>query len=116
MIRLFQLNRIISYKKGPPAERRVGLHLLHGNLRELAAADHGLKPSECLDALLGTDLATRRGAALKRHEDLLDAVFCAYLAWHFWRWGQERNEVFGDLRTGYIVLPKPLSPSIPDTP
>jgi predicted RNase H-like nuclease len=30
----------------------------------------------------------------------------AYLAWHCWRWGEERNEMFGTLADGYIVVPK----------
>jgi predicted RNase H-like nuclease len=47
-----------------------------------------------------------KGLALKRYEDTLDALFCAYLAWHCWRWGKARNECFGDLAHGYIVVPK----------
>ena len=39
-------------------------------------------------------------------EDPLDAVLCAYLAWHCWRWGEERNEMFGTMAEGYIVVPK----------
>jgi predicted RNase H-like nuclease len=104
MVRLFNLAEIIRYKKGPVHERRRGLYLLQSHLRGLAAS--GLIPSECLDELLGRNLTIRRGDVLKQHEDLLDAVFCAYLAWHFWRWGVEGNEVYGDLRTGYVVVPK----------
>jgi len=105
MVRLFNLARIIRYKKGPVDGRRSGLQLLQSHLNDLTAPGRGLRPSKCLDELLGTNPALRSGASLKRHEDLLDAVFCAYLAWHFWRWGGERNEVFGDLRTGYVVVP-----------
>ncbi len=43
---------------------------------------------------------------MKRYEDTLDAIFCAYLAWHCWRWGAERNEMFGTMEQGYIVVPK----------
>ena len=46
-----------------------------------------------------------RGRSLKSYEDALDAVFCAYLAFHYWRWGAERNEMIGDLESGYIVVP-----------
>jgi len=31
-------------------------------------------------------------------------VFCAYLAWHCWRWGVERNEVFGESVEHVIVI------------
>jgi predicted RNase H-like nuclease len=52
------------------------------------------------------NLSDFRGQALKRYEDTLDAVFCAYLAWYCWRWGEERNQQFGKLADGYIVVPK----------
>ena len=55
----------------------------------------------------GGDSCAEQGRSLNRCEDTLGAVFCAYLAWHFWRWGDKRNEAFGDLRTGYIVLRSP---------
>lgn len=106
MVRLFDLDRIIRYKKGTIDERRSGLRLLQSHMRRLGTSGCGLQPSECLDRLLGVDPADLKGQALKRYEDMLDAVFCAYLAWHFWRWGEEKNDVFGELGTGYIVVPK----------
>lgn len=106
MVVLFELERIIRYKKGRVAQKRAGLAELQRHLRGLTARSRGLIGSRELTALLGQDLAPLRGEALKKYEDTLDALFCAYLAWHCWRWGQERNEVFGDLRHGYIVVPK----------
>ena len=106
MVRLFDLDRIIRYKKGTLDERRNGLRLLQSHIRRLGTSDCNLQPSECLDRVSRVDPADLKGQTLKQHEDLLDAVFCAYLAWHFWRWGEERNEVFGELGTGYIVVPK----------
>lgn len=46
------------------------------------------------------------GPALKIHEDRLDAIVCGYLAFYFWYWRDDRNEVFGDVNTGYIVNPR----------
>lgn len=46
------------------------------------------------------------------HEDTLDAVFCSYLAYYFWYWNMERNEVFGTVETGYILNPTLLSGGI----
>jgi len=106
LVRLFDLDRIIRYKKGTVDEKRKGLAVLREHLRGLVSRAALLKPSTCLEDLLSTNLATLKGERLKCHEDLLDAVLCAYLAWHFWCWGQDRNEVFGDLDTGYIVVPK----------
>jgi predicted RNase H-like nuclease len=109
MVRLFGLPRVLRYKKGTLAERRAGLQLLQGHLGVLAGSHSGLVSSLCLAQLLQENPAARRGQALKQLEDQLDAVLCAYLAWHVWRWGAERNEVFGDLRTGYIVVPRAMN-------
>jgi predicted RNase H-like nuclease len=102
MVRLFGRDRIFRYKKGPIGDRRVGLRLLANALRALP----GVRSTPALEFLLGRDPEGLRGRALKCHEDGLDALFCAYLGWHCWRWGAERNEVFGTLEDGYIVVPK----------
>jgi predicted RNase H-like nuclease len=105
MVRLFGLGKIIPYKKGSVVERRVGLDKLRCYLGDLGDGSRGLVMSAVLAELLARDLEQMRGADLKKYEDTLDAVFCAYLAWHCWRWGGERNEMFGTLQQGYIVVP-----------
>lgn len=106
MVVLFELEQIIKYKKGRVAERRAGLRQLRKHLQALTARAPGLKESPRLQALLGKDPERLRGRDLKYHEDSLDALFCAYLAYYCWCWGEERNEMIGDLETGYIVVPK----------
>jgi hypothetical protein len=54
-----------------------------------------------LRALLERNLDELRGEKLKRHADTLDAMLWAYLAWHCWRWGEERNELFGTLAVSW---------------
>jgi predicted RNase H-like nuclease len=82
------------------------LRVLRQHLQKLADGSRGLVASPKLIEVLECSLTTLRGEALKRHEDTLDAIFCAYLAWHCWRWGAERNEMFGTLADGYIVVPR----------
>jgi predicted RNase H-like nuclease len=106
MIRLFKLDRIIRYKKGRVGEKRQGLGILRRHLQRLADGSRGLVESAELTEVLGRDPYALAGKSLKRYEDTLDAIFCAYLAWHCWRWGEERNEMFGTLEQGYIVVPK----------
>ena len=60
-------------------------------------------PNEQFEQLLSEDISKLPGQKLKMHEDTLDAVLCAYLAYYFWYWRWNRNEVFGDVATGYIV-------------
>jgi len=107
-IHLFQLDRILKYKKGRVAERRDELsrfrHLLLHGLPQL-------KPAlPLVDNPPGASLPTipDKGTALKAVEDKLDSLLCAYTAAHWWYWGRDRNWVLGDRATGYIVVPTPF--------
>ena len=105
MIVLFGLSRILRYKKGSVAEKRIGLAQLQQLVLALARAGRGLVETDELHRACAQDLEALRGRLLKEYEDSLDAVFCAYLGYHCWRWGPARNEMFGDLADGYIVVP-----------
>ena len=106
MVALFDLPKIIKYKKGSLAEKRAGLKTLRRLLDELENTEPRLHRTATLDALLTKDLDGVGGQGLKTYEDSLDALFCGYLAYYLWYWGWERNEVFGDLQTGYIMNQK----------
>ena len=110
LVNVFALQQIIRYKKGRVAQRRVGLGALRDHLSRLAhfAPSFGCS-SELVNRLFPTSI-NFAGAALKQYEDLLDAYFCAYLAFHHWRFGDERNEIIGDMDTGYIVVPRRGAP------
>jgi len=58
-----------------------------------------------LHKLLNLDLQMIEGIDLKQYEDVLDALICAYLFLFYWAWGTEKNEMIGDLETGYIINP-----------
>jgi predicted RNase H-like nuclease len=105
MVRLFGLTRIIQYKKGSVTKRRTALQELQRLVGTLRRAQPRLEDTKELHDFLTRDLESLRGQSLKQYEDSLDALFCAYLAYHCWCWGSERNEMIGDLDTGYIVVP-----------
>lgn len=46
-----------------------------------------------------------RWTRTKEHEDLLDAIVCAYVAAHRWTVGAAASRVIGSLQTGYMVTP-----------
>ncbi len=98
-VRLFALDRILPYKKGPLAARRAAL------------ADYRRLLSACLadrtPALSPVALPAipTGGAALKAVEDQLDALLCAYVAAHFWYWGLARNNILGGADSGALVVP-----------
>jgi len=101
-VRLFALDRIFAYKKKtrawPPVLAEWSRY--RAALATLAAAD----PPLLLDARI-PDAISARG--YKRWDDTLDAISCAYVAAFVWRWGIEppHVRVFGDLDSGYIVVP-----------
>ena len=50
--------------------------------------------------------AEARGQALKKLEDMLDALTCAYIARHAFLRGEGGIEIFGDFRTGAVAVPR----------
>ena len=106
MVELFKLEKIIKYKKGLVSAKRVGLEELRGRLAGLTKAEPRIIMSDILNALLTISLEGLAGRALKNYEDILDALFCSYLAYYYWYWGWERNRLFGDIEAGYILNPK----------
>jgi len=103
---LFNRARIIKYKKGRVADRKRGLKELRCSLRCFVFGAHpSLQLDQRVCELLESDLEQLRGTSLKQYEDTLDAMICAYLAFHLWRWGWSRSGMFGDMQSGYIVNP-----------
>jgi predicted RNase H-like nuclease len=120
MINLFGLSRILKYKKGKLADRRLELIKLRQYIVEVLP---NLEPSLSLNssAWILSDspdsfinqLAETSSKLFKAIEDQLDAILCAYIGAHWWYWGCDRNLVLG-VRTdpiteaynnGYIVIP-----------
>jgi predicted RNase H-like nuclease len=102
---LFQRDRIISYKKGTVAAKRLGLEELRAEICGRLVSAERFWPTPSLREFLSVDLESLRGRTLKHYEDALDAIMCSYLAFHLWRWGWQRSELLGDLTSGYIVVP-----------
>ena len=105
IVHLFGLEKILKYKKGKLADRRVELARLRQYVRDRLPA---LEPvldvtqSKCLPHEIPLN-----GTALKAVEDQLDSLICAYVAAHWWYWGLEQNLALGNLAEGYIIVPAP---------
>lgn len=104
MVHLFQLDRILKYKKGNLADRRSELIKLRQYLIDCLPR---LTPMLLLEESALPEIPTN-GAALKAVEDQLDSLVCAYVAAHWWYWGTARNWVLGDRQQGYIIVPDPF--------
>ena len=96
-VNLFDLPRIVKYKRGRRDERASELR----RLRKLMASRLPL-----MDPPLQLTLPpVPRVGSLKLVEDQIDAVLCAYVAAHWWSWGNQRNRRYGTIDAGYIVVP-----------
>ncbi len=115
IVHLFRLERILKYKRGRVAERRLELVRLRDYICDRLPL---LEPSlDIQQSAISIPPIPTGGAALKAVEDQLDSMICAYVGAHWWYWGLARNQVLGDRQTGYIVVPAPdlllsTSPSV----
>ena len=102
IVNLFNLERILKYKKGRLSDRRLELIKLHNYILDILPS---LCPSLRLCGSFPLEIPTT-GAALKATEDKLDSLICAYVAAYWWYWGEQRNLVLGNRATGYIIIPQ----------
>ena len=98
VVNLFDLPQIVKYKRGQRDQRAKELR----RLRKLMVSRLCL-----IDPPLQLKLPPiPRVGSLKPVEDQMDAVLCAYVAAYWWRWGNQRNHLYGTRDEGYIVVPK----------
>lgn len=102
---LFGLRERLAYKKGPLAARRAGLREYQQHLAGLLEEQPAVSSDPRVSALLDAAATGAAGRALKRVEDCLDALTCAYVAYHRWRHGPAAVRMFGDAASGYILVP-----------
>lgn len=105
MIRWFQLDQIIKYKRPPMARRRQEFlryqRLLEGFLtREYPDLALTIPVQQLLQAPWNKDA-----------EDRLDALFCALIGAHHWRHRGTRTEVLGNLASGFLLIPESGDPT-----
>ena len=105
MVTLFGLTRTLKYKTRQNrgyAQRWEELARLQRHLAGLRTAN----PSFPIDdAILRQPPRVLRGAALKRLEDTLDALVCAYVGLVYGANGFRACAVFGNRDEGHIVVP-----------
>jgi predicted RNase H-like nuclease len=111
---LFQLGKILKYKRGEFEIRKRELLQLMTNIEGLDDASPRLRVNRnpaWVELRKRVEVATRP-AHLDRDEDPVDAVICAYVAlYQFHR--PEDVTIYGDFETGYIVTPSPSGEVVP---
>lgn len=102
IVNLFNLERILKYKKGRLSDRRLELIKLQNYIIDILPS---FSPPLRLCGSFLLEIPTT-GVALKAVEDKLDSLICAYVAAYWWYWGEQRNLVLGDSTIGYIIIPQ----------
>jgi predicted RNase H-like nuclease len=108
---LFGLQRTLKYKMKPGrdyAGRWAAMNEYSRHLRELTRHD---PPLDLPTDWPPSDATGRIARQLKRLEDGMDALSCAYIMYWYWWHGGVGAEVLGDTTNGYIVIPRLPEPS-----
>jgi predicted RNase H-like nuclease len=104
MVVIFQLKEILKYKAKKGRSYSLSWQEFE-TYQSLLKILESQKPSLHLPRhILETNVRDLKGKALKQYEDLLDAIFCAYIAFYYW-YEPKRCSVIGNLTDGYIVTP-----------
>jgi histidinol-phosphate phosphatase family protein len=104
-VSLFSLERTLKYKARSQRTYPLRWRELEKLRSHLAALAQSNPPLHLPPGIIEAPITGLRGQALKRTEDLLDAVVCAYTAWYAWYHGPRGYAIYGDSRTGHILVP-----------
>ena len=106
LIELFGLEGRHKYKKGTVKEKQLGQIELAEYIQSLFSSSVlSLNIPDAFSGFFDPEHIRRlSGLGLKRNEDALDAVICLYIA-GLYAVGEEMI-IFGDSKTGYIVVPQ----------
>jgi len=110
IIELFGLEERLKYKKGRVDQKRSGQICLARYIKSLKTYPSLplLISSDCEMYLDYERIKKLQGARLKSNEDAMDAIVCLIVA-GLYAIGKPMNR-FGDLKSGYIVVPR-INPS-----
>jgi predicted RNase H-like nuclease len=113
---LFELERILKYKRGPFGDRQRELLKLMTLIEGLDDTTPRLRANRSVAwvELRKRVEAATRPVQLDRDEDPVDAVVCAYIGL-YWYHRPDEVTVYGDFETGYIVTPS-LPPDLTPAP
>jgi predicted RNase H-like nuclease len=113
---LFELDKILKYKRGPFGDRQRDLLKLMTLIEGLDDATPRLRANRSVAwvELRKRIEAATRPVQLDRDEDPVDAVLCAYIGL-YWYHRPDDVTVYGDFENGYIVTPS-LPPDLTPAP
>ena len=104
MVVLFNLDSIIKYKAKPKRDYPYRWKEFKKYQKYMASLEKA-NPSVALPKeIINQKVEKLKGSSLKKYEDSLDAIFCAYISYYHWT-NPEKCEVLGNMKEGYILTP-----------
>ncbi|HLC72468.1 MAG TPA: DUF429 domain-containing protein [Candidatus Nanoarchaeia archaeon] len=104
MVVLFNLKKILQYKSKPKRDHVFLCGMFNQYQKHLRALKKSTPAFHVPEIMLRQDVTKIKGKALKRYEDKLDAIFCAYISYYAWS-QPEKCAVLGSMEEGYILTP-----------
>lgn len=101
---IFGLKKILKYKARSGRSYEIRWREFKKYQRCLLQLERKSPKLRLPKEIVGREVKGLRGKELKVYEDLLDSIFCAYIAYYYWCF-PSKVKVFGDLESGYIVIP-----------
>lgn len=104
MVVIFNLPRIFRYKAKQKRDYPFRWREFQRYQTALRTLETGTPQLHLPEEIIGKSIEGVLGKALKEYEDMLDAIFCAYIAHYCWV-DPTRCAVLGDMNGGYILTP-----------
>lgn len=100
MVVLFNLDKVIPYKAKPKRDYEFRYNAFKKYQKHLSELKDLILPKDIIEK----NVSELKAKKLKEYEDLLDGVFCAYIAYYVWK--QPNNcAILGNTKEGYILTP-----------
>ena len=99
---LFKLDKILQYKNKPNRD----YPFRYNEFKKYKTYLENLKNPELIlpNEIININVEELKAKKLKNYEDILDSIFCAYIAYYSWV-NPERCSVLGNMKQGYIMTP-----------
>ncbi|MCL5430467.1 MAG: DUF429 domain-containing protein [Candidatus Marsarchaeota archaeon] len=104
MVVLFGLNKIIQYKAKPNRDYKFRYNAFKEYQKHLSGLSKAVPKLKIPNDIVGKSVTDLKAQKLKDYEDMLDSIFCAYIAYYCWTF-PNKCAVLGDMENGYILTP-----------
>lgn len=104
MVVIFNLKKILKYKDKPKRDYSFRWQEFRRYQSYLKGLENDSPPLYLPSEIVEKEVERYRASLLKEYEDLLDGIFCGYIAYYAWV-NPNKCAVLGNMEEGYILTP-----------